>query len=40
MQFKGKALTLKDLGEISDKTQASWDYFEFERVAVLGTLCA
>ena len=40
MQFKGKELTLKDLGEISEKAKASWDYFDFERVAALGSLCA
>ena len=40
MQFKGKALKLEDLGEISEKAKASWDYFDFERVAALGSLCA
>ena len=40
MQFKGKALRLADLGEISEKAKASWDYFDFELVAVPGTLCA
>ena len=40
MQFKGKALKLKDLGEISEKAKASWDHFDFERVAAPGTLCA
>ena len=40
MQFKGKALRLADLGEISEKAKASWDHFDFERVAAPGTLCA
>ena len=40
MQFKGKALKLADLGEISEKAKASWDYFGFERKAAPGTLCA
>ena len=40
MQFKGKALRLADLGEISEKATASWDHFDFERVAAPGTLCA
>lgn len=40
MQFKGKALKLADLGEISEKAKASWDYFGFEREAASDTLCA
>ena len=40
MQFKGKELKLKDLGEISEKAKASWDYFGFDQVAKPGTLCA
>ena len=38
MQFKGKALRLADLGEISDEAKASLDHFDFERVAAPGTL--
>ena len=39
MQFKGKALRLADLGEISEKAKASWDYFGFEDIAEPGSLC-
>ena len=28
------------MGEINDKAKASWDYFDFERIAIPGTLCA
>ena len=40
MQFKGKALELADLGEISEKAKASWDYFGFDQIARPGSLCA
>ena len=40
MQFKGKALRLADLGEISEKAKASWDYFGFDKIARPGSLCA
>ena len=30
MRFKGKTLGLGDLGEISEKAKASWDYFGFD----------
>ena len=40
MQFKGKALKLADLGEISEKAKASWDYFGFDQIARPGSLCA
>ena len=40
MQFNGKVLTLTNLGEVSEKAKASWDYFGFDRVAAADTLCA
>ena len=39
MQIKGKALKLADLGEISEKAKASWEYFGFDQVARPGSLC-
>ena len=30
MRFKGRTLALRDLGHISWKAKASWDYFGFD----------
>ena len=40
MQFYGTPLALADLGTISDKARATWDYFQFDHKAEPGTLCA
>ena len=38
MRFKGKTLGLGDLGKISEKAKASWDYFGFDHIATPDTL--
>ena len=40
MAIKRKALRLSDLGAMSEKAKASWDYFGFDQVAEPETLCA
>lgn len=40
MAIKWKALRLSDLGAISEKAKASWEYFGFDQVARPGSLCA
>ncbi len=36
MRFKGRTLELEDLGELSEKAKASWDYFGFDHVSMPG----